>query len=131
MFPTIPQDPDILRKDAIVSISVDRDKELYQYGLFRKVYDFSECADACVNDVSRSLLTSGEFQGIEFDCKRNECRCLYNEGTLNSRNSDRFDRTSRSGLYGYGAIEGGRKTSSTKDMYCGKLAGARVMDGIL
>ena len=96
------------------------------------MYDFSECANACVNDVSHSLLTSGEFQGIDFDCKRNECRCLYSEGALNSR-SDRnqFDRTSHSGLYGYGAIEGAKKTKSSRDFYCGKLAGARVMDGVL
>lgn len=105
---------------------------MYQYGEFDGIRDFTECADACVNDVSRSLLTSGEFQGIDFDCGRRKCRCLYSEGALNSRSDrNKFDRTSRSGLYGFGAIEGGEKTRSSRDMYCGKLAGARVMDGIL
>ena len=106
---------------------VDRDGELYEYGQINHINDFSECADACVNDVSTRLVDSGSFRGIDYDCKRRECRCLYDEGTLSNRNSQDFDRTNRR-EYGYGPIDGGK---SSRDMYCGKLAGTTAVNDFL
>jgi len=100
---------------------VDRRSNLYEYGQFDKVKEFSDCAEACVNDVRSSLLES--FRGYDWDCKRELCRCLYDRGALDSRNSDRFDRTNRSNS-GDGSIEG---TEDSRDYYCAKLAGAELL----
>lgn len=105
---------------------VDGDDQLYEYGQFNNVYDFTECANVCVKKVSSELIDSGSFQGIDFDCRRNECRCLYDAGTLDRRNSRRFERTNRN-EYGYGSIDGARIDRSSRDIYCGKLAGAEIM----
>ena len=106
---------------------VDRDGKLYEFGQINRINDFSECADACVNDVSTRLVDSGSFRGIDYDCKRRECRCLYDEGTLSNRNSRDFERTNRR-EYGYGPIDGGK---SSRDMYCGKLAGTTAINDFL
>ena len=34
------------------------------------------------------------LSSVDFDCKEETCRCLYDSGTLSNRNSGRFDRTS-------------------------------------
>ena len=51
---------------------------------------------------------------------------MYDEGTLDSRNSRGFDRTNRN-EYGYGSIDGARSNRSSRDFYCGKLVGAEFM----
>ena len=71
---------------------VDSRDRTYEYGEFKRTRTFDDCADVCVKDVPSSLLSS--FRGIDFDCKEETCRCLYDSGTLSNRNSGRFDRTS-------------------------------------
>jgi len=94
---------------------LDKDKNRYEYGQFDKVKKFSDCADKCVKDVSSSVLDN--FRGYEWNCKNRECRCLYDEGTLDSRTSDRYDRSNRNND-GEGPI---KKTEKKKDRYCAKL----------
>ena len=74
-----------------------------------------------MKDVRSSLLDS--FRGYDWDCDSNRCRCLYDRGTLDSRNSGRFDRTNRSER-GYGSVDG----ATFKDRsHCAKLAGAEFV----
>mmetsp|Transcript_33045 Transcript_33045/g.60940 ORF Transcript_33045/g.60940 Transcript_33045/m.60940 type:complete len:301 (+) Transcript_33045:2-904(+) len=96
---------------------VDKNEDLYEWGQFDKIEEFSDCADACVRDVRSELLDS--FRGYDWDCRDEKCRCLYDKGTLDSRNGGRFDRTNRN-EYGKGKIEG---TTKKTDYYCAKLAG--------
>lgn len=70
---------------------VDRHRQFYEYGQFQGVDSFDSCARTCVNNVNSSLLR--HFQGIDFNCEAKACNCLYDSGTLNNRNSRRFDRT--------------------------------------
>ncbi|KAL7549711.1 hypothetical protein ACHAWF_012977 [Thalassiosira exigua] len=105
---------------------VDADGDLYEYGQFDYVYSFNDCADACVYNAPTNLIDSGNFQGIDFDCRYNQCRCLYNEGTLNNRNSGGFDSTSRN-EYGYGPVTGAKRNRSSRGIYCGKLASAEFL----
>ena len=100
----------------------DEDGQYYEYGQIDDIEDFGQCADACVEDVDSDLLDT--FRGIDFDCGSNTCNCLYDQGTLDRRNSADFDRTSRYGQ-GYGSITGANRGS--RGMYCGKLVGADVM----
>jgi len=69
----------------------------------------------CVKDVRSSLLEN--FRGFDWDCKKERCRCLYDEGTLDSRNSGNFERTNRN-EEGSGRV---RQAKKKDDMYCGKL----------
>ena len=100
----------------------DEDGQYYEYGQIDDIEDFGQCADACVEDVDPSLLDT--FRGIDFDCGSNTCNCLYDQGTLDRRNSADFDRTSRY-EQGYGSITGANRGS--RGMYCGKLVGAEAM----
>ena len=78
-------------EDSRDSKCVDRHRQFYEYGQFQGVDSFDSCARACVNNVNSSLLR--HFQGIDFNCEAKACNCLYDSGTLNNRNSRRFDRT--------------------------------------
>lgn len=100
---------------------VDRRDHLYEFGQFDDVREFSHCADKCVKDVRSSLLDS--FRGYDWNCKNERCRCLYDEGTLDSRNSGNFDRTNRNER-GAGSIEG---TTRSDNYFCAKLAGAEFV----
>mmetsp|Transcript_15407 Transcript_15407/g.33376 ORF Transcript_15407/g.33376 Transcript_15407/m.33376 type:complete len:273 (+) Transcript_15407:75-893(+) len=135
---------------------VDTRDNLYEYGQFDKIREFSDCADACVEDVHPHLLDF--FRGYDWDCKNQKCRCvsvspnrciasiislfgklmnilfyyllflcleqLYDKGTLDSRNSARFDRTNRVER-GRGPIEGTTKKDS---YYCARLSGTEFLD---
>lgn len=99
---------------------MDEDNLLYEYGEFRYVNNFENCASVCVQLVQPNLLNGGSFQGIDYDCTDRTCRCLYSSGALNNRNSGNFYRTSTI-QRGEGAITSTLKRSG---FYCGKLAGA-------
>jgi len=103
---------------------VDEDDDLYEYGEFKNVKKFSDCAEACVNDVRSELLDG--FRGYDYICGEDKCRCLYDKGTLNSRNGSSFYRTNRN-EYGYGSVSGSEKE---KDCYCAKLSGADLFDDV-
>ena len=101
----------------------DEDGQHYEYGQIDDIDDFGKCADACVQDVNSDLLVS--FRGIDFDCERSTCHCLFDEGTSISQ---KFESTSRDGyLTGYGSIVGARSTRSSIQIYCGKLVEAEFM----
>lgn len=100
----------------------DADGKKYEYGAIDDVGDFGDCARACVQDVRSSLLDSDGFRGVDFDCRYNVCRCLYDEGTLD-RDSSGFDRTYRDES-GHGPIDGAKASRSSKDFYCGRLEGS-------
>ncbi|KAL7554583.1 hypothetical protein ACHAWF_019045 [Thalassiosira exigua] len=106
---------------------VDAGNETYEYGQFNRIHTFSDCTKACVRNVRSSLLDSGGFRGVDFDCRSSECRCLYDEGTLDRRNSRRFDRTNRN-EQGYGPIDGTKRTRSSRGTYCGKLVGSDFLE---
>ena len=93
----------------------------YSHGTFKDVRSFESCATKCVEEGPIDLINNGSFRGIDFDCYLYECRCLFDQGELNTRNTYVFDRTSRS-QQGYGSIDrnGGR---SEDGFYCGTLVG--------
>ena len=96
---------------------VDRNRQLYEYGQFRGVSSFDSCARTCVNHVPRSLLRN--FQGIDYNCEAKACNCLYDKGTLNKRNSGKFDRTVTRNLNGRGRV---RDTRFAKGFACGSAS---------
>lgn len=77
-----------------------------------------------MNNVPSSLAFDTAFRGFDYDCARRECQCLYDSGTLDSRNSNRFKSTNRSPT-GRGSISGTTRSSS---FYCGKLVGAEAVE---
>ncbi|KAL7542023.1 hypothetical protein ACHAWF_007070 [Thalassiosira exigua] len=99
---------------------VDTDGEPDQYGQIDGVRDFGDYADACVQNVQADLLESVGFRGVYFDCRPGECRCLYDEGTLDHHNSREFDRASRH--------EVPNRTRRSRDTYCGRLIDSDIMD---
>jgi len=110
--------------EASDAMCVDSENRRYEWGEFPNVRDFSACAEKCVNGVKEELATGSSFRGYDFDCARSTCRCLYDEGTLDSRNSGRFDRTNRN-LPGEGSIAG---STTKKATYCAKLVGAEFLE---
>lgn len=103
---------------------VDTRDRVYEWGQFNNCRNFSQCADMCVNSVSSSLAFDSGFRGYDFDCDQQVCRCLYDSGTLNSRNSGRFNRVNRNEP-GRGSISGTTRKRST---FCGKLVGAELLE---
>ena len=83
----------------------DDDDELYEYGVFYDVPQFSICAERCVMDVPGGMLTDS-FRGFDWDCVEEACRCLYDTGTLDSWSRLIFDDT-RVDLNGEGPVMGG------------------------
>jgi len=91
--------------------------------------DFSDCAEKCVNTVPSSLINGGSFRGFDYDCSRRECQCLYDMGTLNSRNADRFERTRQGTRFrATGSISG---TTPRSSVFCGKLVGAEAVEDVV
>lgn len=103
---------------------VDNRDRNYEWGEYNKVDNFSACAELCVNNTPESLVTGGTFRGYDYDCDSRLCRCLYDAGTLDSRNSGRFERTNRNGT-GEGSIS---DTTQKRSYYCAKLVGAEFLD---
>lgn len=99
----------------------------YQWGQFNNCQSFSECADLCVNNAPGSLAANGSFRGYDFDCEQSVCRCLYDSGTLNNKNSGRFNRVNRNEP-GRGSISGATRK---KYSYCGKLVGAEFLENVV
>merc|ERR1711983_600326 len=96
----------------------DKDDRTYQYGQFKDVKTFSECAERCVEDVKKEMLDS--FRGIDFKCEDEKCNCLYDEGALDdasARARERDDEMSRD-QDGDGKVKNTKKDSGT---YCGKV----------
>jgi hypothetical protein len=107
----------------------DEDGQLYEYGQFDDMSGFREWAHACVKDVHSELNELGSFRGIDFNYRYNECRCPYDEGSLDRRDSRSFDSTERDG-YGYVSI-GGARSDRTTDIYCAKLVEANFLEAEL
>ena len=103
---------------------------LLQHNIYLVPYsvdNFSECAELCVNNVPESLATDDAFRGYDYYCTSRRCSCLYDAGTLDNRNSGRFDRTNRNER-GRGSISG---TTRKAACYCGKLVGAELLEGVV
>ncbi|KAL7528676.1 hypothetical protein ACHAWF_002660 [Thalassiosira exigua] len=103
---------------------VDRRDRPYEYGSFRRVRSFEDCAEYCVKDVPRRLLES--FRGIDFDCNSSSCRCLYDSGSLSNRMRSGFDRVNRNNR-GRGPVEGAERR---RGVYCGKLVESEGMSEV-
>lgn len=105
-------------------ICTDKNSNLYEYGEFSGVVDSNECAEKCVNGVKSDLASA--LRGFDYGCSDAVCRCLYDNGTLDNRTGDSFNRTNKN-YVGKGSI-----TSTTKknSYYCFKLVGAE-MDEII
>lgn len=95
---------------------VDKHDKTYEYGQFDDVKDFSKCAKKCVGgDLSDRLVD--ELKGFDWNCDNQKCHCLFNEGTLKSKDEDTFDRVVRD-KDGKGKVE---DTKDADDWYCAKL----------
>lgn len=110
--------------DSGGSQCVDSRDRRYEWGEFGSCKNFSQCAEYCVNNTPQGLVFDGSFRGYDFDCARRSCRCLYDSGTLDGRNSARFDRSNRNES-GRGSIS---STSRKTSYYCGKLVGAEAVE---
>jgi hypothetical protein len=76
----------------------------YQFGVFERVQDSTECAEMCVNRADMRL--QPHLVGLSFLCSDQECQCLYPAGALNEQNVGPFNRTNwgTSGRKGTGPI---------------------------
>ena len=90
----------------------------YEYGEFYNVETFADCAEACVQDVDEELTNRTVFRGIDYVCEsekdgyyyyEGKCRCLYDNGTLDSKfkaiEKTDFDKTNHYGD-GIGPVNG-------------------------
>jgi hypothetical protein len=109
------------------SLCVDSKSNLYEYGQYNGVADASDCAEACVNEVTSSM--AAEVRGYEYGCNDRVCRCLYDAGTLDDRSSSRNGFNSINRKYvGTGSITG---TTSEAAYVCFKLVGAELEEEAL
>ncbi|KAL9181015.1 hypothetical protein ACHAXT_009820 [Thalassiosira profunda] len=102
---------------------LDDEDERYEYGAFYNVFEFSDCASACVNGIKPELKPTEamlqNFRGFDWDCENNECRCLYDNGTLNDWLAMIFDDINiDEELVGEGAVFDGLDKD---DWYCGNI----------
>ena len=82
-----------------------------------------------MNNVPSSLAFDTAFRGFDYDCSRRECQCLYDAGTLNSRNAGRFERTREGTRFrATGSISG---TTPRSSVFCGKLVGAEAVEDVV
>ena len=109
------------------SLCVDSKSNLYEYGQYNGVADASDCAEACVNEVTSSM--AAQLRGYDYGCNDRVCRCLYDAGTLDNRSSSRngFNRTNRN-YVGTGSITG---TTRKNTYVCFKLVGAELEEEAL
>ena len=94
----------------------DRHRQLYEYGQFRNVHSFDQCARTCVNRVPSFLLN--HLQGVDYNCHAKACNCLFDKGTLNRRNGGNFKRIVTRNLNGRGRV---RNIRFAKGFVCGSL----------
>ena len=94
----------------------DRHRQLYEYGQFRNVHSFDQCARTCVNRVPSFLLN--HLQGVDYNCHAKACNCLFDKGTLNRRNGGNFKRIVTRNLNGRGRV---RNIRFAKGFACGSL----------
>ena len=106
-----------------VQCADSRDR-VYEYGQSNNIDNVSACAEFCVNGVQDSLVNGGSFRGFDMNCSARTCRCLYDAGTLDSRNSNRFDRTNRNPT-GRNSIA---NTVGAQNFICGNLVGAELVE---
>jgi len=94
----------------------DRHRQLYEYGQFRNVGSFDQCARTCVNHVPSFLLN--HLQGVDYSCHAKACNCLFDKDTLNRRNGGNFNRIVTRNLNGRGRV---RNLRFAKGFACGSL----------
>jgi hypothetical protein len=94
----------------------DRHRQLYEYGQFRNVGSFDQCARTCVNHVPSFLLN--HLQGVDYNCQAKACNCIFDKGTLNRRNGGNFNRIVTRNLNGRGRV---RNLRFAKGFACGSL----------
>ncbi len=126
---------------------VDYDGRLYEYGEFDDVASFTDCAEACLQDVDEKFTKTKVLRGIDYVCEsekdgnyyyEGKCRCLYESGTLgkNSRavKKTHFDEIGFAGE-GVGPVNGTsteEERSSTDKAYktlCVAVVGFGEDDG--
>jgi len=98
--------------------------EVYQWGRFNNIRSFEDCAVTCVKESPIELINDGVFRGFDFDCKKSQCMCLFDEGELDRLSNNKrsvFRGTDREGR-GYDSIDRNRGLYA-KDVYCGTLVG--------
>jgi len=98
--------------------------EVYQWGKFNNIRSFEDCAVTCVEESPLQLINDGVFRGFNFDCKKKQCMCLFDEGGLDrltGRERSVFRGTDRKGR-GYDSIDRNRGKYA-RDIFCGSLVG--------
>ena len=104
---------------------IDSRGEVYQRGRFTNIRSFEDCAEVCVKESPIELINDGVFRGFNFDCKKSQCMCLFDEGELdrlsNNKRSVFRGGTNRRGD-GYDSIDRNRGLYAP-DIYCGSLVG--------
>ena len=99
--------------------------DVYQWGRFNNIRSFEDCAVTCVEESPLQLINDGVFRGFNFDCKKKQCMCLFDEGELDSltgRERSVFrGGTDRKGR-GYDSIDRNRGKYE-RDIFCGSLVG--------
>ena len=104
---------------------IDSLGRVYQWGRFTNIRSFEDCAEVCVKESPIELINDGVFRGFNFDCKKSQCMCLFDEGELdrlsNNKRSVFRGGTNRRGD-GYDSIDRNRGLYAP-DIYCGSLVG--------
>lgn len=112
----------------------DRGGRTYSFGTFNNIRSFEDCADKCVQDSPIDLINDGVFRGFDFNCRHNQCNCLFDAREFNiipQRDLVRsvFRTTNQRGR-GNDGIDRNRGRSAN-DIYCGTLVGFNMEDAEL
>lgn len=104
----------------------DNRGQTYSFGTITNVRSFEDCANRCVQDSPLDLINKGVFRGIDFDCSRHQCNCLFDAREFNripqrelSRSA--FRTTNQRGR-GNDSVDRSRGRAR-RDFYCGTLVG--------
>lgn len=103
---------------------IDSRGRVYSWGQFNNIRSFEDCAVTCVKESPIELINDGVFRGFDFDCKKSQCMCLFDEGELDRLSSNKrsvFRGTNRSGE----GVKSVRRDHGlyAPDIYCGTLVG--------
>ena len=105
---------------------IDSRGRVSSWGRFNNIRSFEDCAVTCVKESPIELINDGVFRGFDFDCKKSQCMCLFDEGELDRLSSNKrsvFRGTNRSGKGVKSVDRDPDHPLYAKDIYCGTLVG--------
>mmetsp|Transcript_28102 Transcript_28102/g.57739 ORF Transcript_28102/g.57739 Transcript_28102/m.57739 type:complete len:177 (+) Transcript_28102:83-613(+) len=114
--------------ESLSAFCADANGVTYEWGSQNRINNADECAEFCVNGVPNDSLYDA-LRGFEYNCGSTACRCLYDQGSINSANSRSFrdSNYNNRSTKGRGSIKrlSGKRTTS---FACYKRVGSELLE---